>query len=274
MTWHIDDFAATRYLAGQLDSTGAASVESHVLVCVRCRTDLAAVVGEIDAMSLDVAWSGIVDRLDRPSLGWVERSLQRLGCSDSVTRVVAATTRARLSFLVAVSITLYFALIAARSPDQRYFEMFLVIAPMGPLVATAGAFGGWSDPVRELTGTVPTPSLRILLIRVAASVVPSLVLTAASIPWLIDRGWLAAAWLLPSLALSLGALAMSSWVGIEVASLLIGGVWVMIPLTLRFPVSELLELLGRPTQLASLIVIAVAITITLSRRDAFDYREA
>lgn len=274
MSWHVDQFASSRYLAGQLDSTSAASVESHVLVCDQCRAELGAAAGEIEAAALDVAWAGITDLLDRPSVGWVERVLQRMGCPDTVTRVVAATTRARFSFLVAVAVSLFLAINAARSPYEKFFGMFLIIAPLGPLVATAGAFGRWSDPVNELAGTVPTSSLRILLVRVTASVVPSIMLTALSIPWLIDRGWFAVAWLLPSVALSLGALALSSWVSIESAALTLGGLWVAVPISVRLPVSDLLELLGRPTQMVSLIVIATALAITLTRRNAFEYREA
>ena len=148
-----------------------------------------------------------------------------------------------------------------------------MIAPLGPLVATAGAFGSWSDPVHELARTVPTSALRILLVRVAASVVPSIALTALSIPWLIDRGWLAVAWLLPSLALAFGALALSSWVSIEAAALALGGLWISVPMALRLPVRELIELMARPTQLSSLFAIAAAIAITLARRNSFDYRE-
>jgi hypothetical protein len=274
MTWHVDSRTAERYLEHSLDATDAGSVESHVLMCEQCRTDLGVSAGRIDEAALGVAWSAIVEHLDQPAVGWVERLLHSVGCSDVLTRVVAATTRARLSFLVAVSLSLFLAIVAAQSPEERYFGMFLMIAPLAPLVATGGAFGSWSDPVHELARTVPTSALRILLVRVAASVVPTIALTAVSIPWLIDRGWLAVAWLLPSLALALGALALSSWVSIEVASLLLGGLWISVPMTMQLPLRELLDLLGRPTQLTSLIVGAVAIAITLTRRDAFDYREA
>lgn len=274
MTWHVDSRTAERYLEHTLDATGAASIESHVLMCEQCRTELGEHARQIDEAALSIAWSAIVEHLDRPAVGWVERLLHGVGCSDVLTRIVAATTRARLSFLVAVSLSLFLAIVAAQSPDERYLGMFLVIAPLGPLVATAGAFGSWSDPVHELGCTVPTSALRILLVRVAASVVPAIALTAVSIPWLIDRGWLAVAWLLPSLALALGVLALSSWVSIEVASLTLGGLWISVPMTIRLPWRELIDLLGRPTQLTSLLAIAAAIAITLARRNSFDYREA
>lgn len=273
MTWHVDTRTAERYLEQTLDATDAASVESHVLMCEQCRTELGASAGQIDEAALSIAWAEIVEHLDRPALGWVERLLHGFGCSDVLTRVVAATARARFSFLVAVSLSLFLAIVAAQSPYERYFGIFLVIAPLGPLVATAGAFGSWSDPVHELARTVPTSALRILLVRVAASVVPSIALTALSIPWLIDRGWLAVAWLLPSLALAFGALALSSWVSIEAAALALGGLWISVPMALRLPVRELIELMARPTQLTSLFAIAAAIAITLARRNSFDYRE-
>ena len=271
MTWHVDETSAARYAARGLDATSAASVESHLLACDRCR----ATVGEqIDDALLDSVWMALTDALDQPTVGAFERTLQRAGCSDLTARIVAATTRARWSFMAAIACSLLLAVIAAQSPSERYFGLYLIVAPLGPLVATAGAFGRWSDPAYVLVTTSPTSSLRILLVRIVASVLPAIALTALTVPWVADRGWLAIGWLLPSLALAAGALALSSWIDIERAAITLGLAWLVPPMLLRLPLHRLLELLGTPTQLLSLLVLVTAAGVVMTRRDMFDHWEA
>ena len=274
MSWHVDEADARRYAERQLDATSVASVEAHLLHCAGCRMTVGGVV-EVTAGKdlLDAVWVGVTEQLDRPSLGAVERLLCRLGCSESTARIIAATTRSRWAYLFAVGLSVLLALHASQSPRDAAFGLFLVVAPIGPLVATAVAFGRWSEPVYELLGTVPTSPLRVLLLRVIAAVTPAIALTALSIPWLLERGWLAAAWLLPSLALAVGAIALSSWISVEVAAFALGTAWVAIPLVLRLPVADLFDLFGAPAQIASIVAAALAIGVTVARRHAFEYRE-
>lgn len=271
MTWHVDQPTAARYAARQLDGTSSSSVESHLISCDRCQ---AAVGGAIDEALLDSVWLALTDVLDRPAPGVVERALRWAGCSVATARIVAATTRARWSFLVAVVLSLLLAAIAAQSSDGRIFGLYLILAPLGPLAATAGAFGRWSDPVYVLVVTAPTSALRVLLIRVVASVLPAIVLTMLSVPWVLERGWLAIAWLLPSVALSAAALALSSWFDIERAAIGVALAWLLPPVLLRLELHRLLELFGTPAQLFSVLVVAAAAGMVLIRRDTFDVREA
>jgi hypothetical protein len=270
MSWHVDHATAERYAQRELDATSSASVEAHLLACGECRATLGAVAQD---PVLDELWTAIVDTISRPQLGWIERFLLALGVSEASARIVAATSRARWSYLLAVALSLLLAVLAWRSDRAELFGAFLVLAPLGPLVATATAFGRWSDPVYELVATVPTSAIRLLLVRTAAAVTPAIVLTSISLPWVADRGWLAVAWLLPALALALGALALSSWMAIEPAAIALASVWVAAPLVLRLDVGDLLDLLGGPVQLASLIAAACAGTVTVLRRSAYDYRE-
>jgi hypothetical protein len=271
MSWHVDDATADRYLAHRLDATGAASVEAHLLSCGTCR---ATVGGSADAEVLEQVWTGIVDTLDQPKLGLVERALVRLGLSDSTTRALAGTSRVRWSWLAAVALSLVLAAYTAASSHEQFFGAFLVVAPLGPLLATATAFGRRSDPTYGLVATVPTSSLRLLLLRTTAAVVPAMVLTALAIPWLLDEGWLTAAWLLPSLALCLAALALAHWMPIEMAAGLIGGAWLVVPIGLQLPLAELLDVFAEPVQVLSVVTIGVAVVVTVARRRTFDYREA
>lgn len=271
MTWHVDQTTAAQYAARRLDATSASSVESHVTSCDRCQSTVGS---EIDNALLDSVWLTLTDVLDQPALGAVERALRWGGCSDATARIVAATTRARWSFLVAVTVSLLLAVIAAQSSDGQMFGLYLIIAPLGPLVATAGAFGRWSDPVYVLVSTAPMSALRVLLIRLMASVVPAIALTLLSVPWVLDRGWLALAWLLPAFALAAAALALSSWFDIERAAIGVGLAWLLPPMVLRLDLHRLLELLGTPAQLVSMLVFAVAAGVVLIRRDTFEFREA
>lgn len=271
MTWHVDDESAVRYAARQLDSTTASSIESHLFACERCR---GIVGGAVEHDLLSFVWSEISDVLDRPHLGWAERMLRRLGCSDSSSRIVSATTRARFSYVIAVAISVAMAVVASKSGGDRAFGTFLMLAPIGPLVATAGAFGRWSDPAHAVLSVTPTSTLRIVLIRTAASVVPAIALTALSVPVLLDRGWLAIAWLLPTLALALGALALSSWLDLEIAWLIVFGLWLSMPFVIRVPAGELIDVFGEPIQIASIAVAAIGTLTMVLRRSNFEYWEA
>ena len=271
VSWHVDETSAAHYAARGLDASNVASVESHLLACDRCRATVSA---QVDHTLLDAIWSSVTDQLDQPAVSRFEQVLRWTGCSDATARIVAATTRARWSYLIAVGFSLFLAVSAAQSSGEQSFGLYLVVAPLGPLVATAGAFGRWSDPAYALVMTSPTSSLRILLVRLVTSVLPAIALTALSVPWVIDRGWLAIAWLLPSLALATGALALSSWIDIERAAIGLGLAWLVPPMLLRLQLHRLLELLGTPAQLISVLVLVTAVGIVTTRRNTFDHWEA
>jgi hypothetical protein len=113
----------------------------------------------------------------------------------------------------------------------------------------------------------------LILVRTVAGVVPAVVLTTATVPWLTDRGWLAVGWLLPALALALVALALSTWIDVERAALIVGGVWVALPVALRGPVHEMLDVFAGPVQIVSTVAAAAGAAIAVARQSKFDYRE-
>ncbi len=152
--------------------------------------------------------------------------------------------------------------------------MFLVLAPIGPLLATASAYGRWADPAFAVLSTTPMSALRIVLIRTVASVLPAIVLTALSLPLLAGRGWLALAWLLPTLALTVGALALATWVDLAIASLIAGAGWLLTPVLIRVPGGELLDVFAQQIQLASIAVAAIGVFTMVLRRDRFETRGA
>ncbi len=271
MTWHLDEVAAVEYTDRSTDPAIAASVETHLMACEQCR---ALVNSNVDAPTLAAVWGEIEDLLDVPRLGWIERAMLAIGCSTSTARIVAATTRARWSYLIVVALNVSIAIASSWSTDPDVmFTAFLLLAPLGPLVATAGAFGRWADPLHALLRTLPTSTWRVTLIRTSAAVVPAVILTSAATPWLAGHGWLAVAWLLPALALSLVTLALSSWVEIETASLLVAGTWLMLPIAMRLQDSDVLDAYAGPLQLVCAIAAICGAAMTLARRSTFDYGE-
>jgi hypothetical protein len=274
MSWHVGQDVAIGYANAQLDRASAASVEAHVLGCAACRSVvIAAATTAIGGATFDALWDDIVDTIDQPRVGWIERILRRIGISEASARLVAAAPRARIAYLVAVALSLMLALLAVQAPYDDLFGTFLVAAPLGPLVATAVSFSRLSDPAFELLGTVPTSPLRVLLTRTVAAVLPALALTAVSFAWTAERGWLAAAWLLPSLAVSTMTLALATWIAVERAALVVGAVWIATPFAVRTDVGALLDAFGARIQIGSIVVLAAAAAVVVVRQSAIEYRE-
>jgi len=268
--WHLSPALADRYWRRDVDSATAASIDAHLLQCASCQR---IAVGAADADMVDDVWRSIVDTLDRPQLGVVERGLVWIGCSESTARIVAATTRARWAYLFVVVVSIAMAVVSAVSVTRSddWFVGFLIVAPLGPLIAAAAAFGRFADPAHAVLRCLPTSSLRIVLVRTVAGVVPAIALTALATPLLIDRGWMAAAWLLPSLALTLMVLLLSTWFDVELAAACVAVGWIALPIVLRVPVGRLIDAFSGPVQSVSLGIVAIAAVVGYARRSSFDW---
>jgi hypothetical protein len=270
MTWHVDTATAGRYARSSTDAAVAASVEAHLMACEQCR---AMVNAEVDDAPLTAAWQRIEDALDAPRVGWLERTLTALGCSDVTGRIITATTRARWAYLFVVAFNVTLGVLSAEADNaDAVFAVFLLVAPLGPLVATASAFGRWFDPCHAILRPLPTSTWRMILIRTVAGVVPAIFLTGVALPWIADRGWLAIAWLLPTLALSLVTLALATWLDVELTAVLVATVWLGIPIALHLPTADLLDLIAGPVQVISIAAGTAGFVTAVARRTRFDYK--
>jgi hypothetical protein len=169
----------------------------------------------------------VVDRVDAPRRGVLERLLVRLGVGEATARLVAVTPTLRGPWLLAVASVLALAAWAAQV-DARFLLMFLVVAPLGPLVGVAVAFAGGLDPTREIGLAAPYSGLRLLLIRTAAVLavtVPIVTVAGLALP---GSHWLAVAWLLPTAALTCVALALTARMTAVVAVGFVGTAWVLV----------------------------------------------
>ena len=273
MSWHISPAIAEDYVGQRRRGSAVASIEAHLPTCGECRRLIAEVTTAAEEPLLDQVWQRVTIALDDATRPWSERALTRVGLSTETVRVLGATSRARLSFVLATLVTVGIAFVAARGGRDAEFGAFLSVAALGPLAATALAFGRRVDPAHALVTTAPTSVWRIVLLRTAASLIPAAAITGLASLIVHERGWVAMAWLLPGIAMAVVSLALSTWVPIEHAALGVATVWIAAPVVALRPAAELIDATAGPGQLVALGAAALAALVIMNRRSFLDFRE-
>jgi hypothetical protein len=221
--WHADRELLQRYVRDELDDPEAFSVEAHVLACDECRRALAP---EVATDRLEAIWNDTVDVLDRPRPRPLERLLVRMRVTPSTARLLAATPSLQVSWLAAVAVAVGFGALASHGSEHG-LAVFLVMAPLVPVVGVAAAYGPGVDPAHELTVAAPMSGFRMLLLRSLAVLAASLGITAVASLGLAALDWTAAAWVLPALALTSATLALSIVMAPERAATCITIAWLV-----------------------------------------------
>lgn len=227
MSWHVTAAEIHRYREAALDRVTAASVEAHLTDCGACRSLVVA-----DRDWVERSWSAIAERVEPGGAGVIERTLVRLGVPGHVARIVAVSPALRLSFLLAVVLVTAFAVLASISnPTGDTYRVFLVVAPLLPVVGVAFAYGRLVDPVFEWTLASPIDSFRLLLLRTVTVLAVSIPIGLVAWPLVPAPSALGfTAWLLPALALTLVTLALSSRLEVWLAGSMVGGGWAAVML--------------------------------------------
>jgi len=220
-TWHVEDGLLERYGREPrlLDPASAASAEAHLVHCARCR---AVIADHGDEPELALVWTDVLDEVDRPRLRLVERLLTSLGVRAEVARVAGATAGMQLAWTAAVISVLALVVLAVRHGAPPV--AFVAIAPLVPLGAVALSFDRAAEPGGEAVLATPISATALLLRRASAVLLVSLLCLAVGGLALPGVPAAAAAWVLPSLALTLTALAGGTWRPVEhVAAVLASG---------------------------------------------------
>ncbi|GAA3202116.1 zf-HC2 domain-containing protein [Dactylosporangium siamense] len=258
--WHLQDSDLHAYAGGGLAGPLLWSVEAHLGACASCRDRLHGCVAQADPQLVEDGWARLDASLDAAVPGPVERLLLLLGVPDHTARLLAATPALRLSWLVAVALTLAMTATIARLADPI---VFLAAAPLLPLIGVAVSFGPGIDPTYEMALVAPMQSFRLLLLRCVTVVSANTVLCAlASLA--VDAGLAAAGWFLPSLALTVLTLLLAPRFGTVIAACAVGVGWACLVAALT---GALFTTAGQSgTALAAVLAAAV-----LARRaSAFD----
>lgn len=270
MTWHVEPKTLEAYANNEIGDAPALSVEAHLLSCDLCRMRIGTLV---DPIRLQAMWTEIDDIVAGPHTSVVERFLLRLGVKDHVARLVAATPALRLSWLASVALALSFAVVSAHV-NAHGFLLFLVLAPMLPVAGVAAAYGPGVDPTYEIGLAAPTRSFHLVLIRASAVLTSSSSIAFIAALALPQRNWAVVAWLLPSLALTVTSLALSTVTHPLRAAATVAVLWITGSLvTLMYAASGPAtpeDLFGGTLQLVVSIVTLVSTALLYERRESFE----
>ena len=279
MTWHANGQLLADYASGEIEDASAFSLEAHLLACDRCRAEVTAAV---DPDRVSGTWAAVNASLDAPRPGPVEWTIIRLGVRPHLARLLAATPALRLSWLSAVVMTLAFSVAAAYGGQgERGQLVFLLVAPLLPVAGVAAAFSPGADPAAELSLASPYGGFRLLLVRTVAVMAATTTLAAVAAVALPGLDLLAAAWLVPALALSVTCLAVGTFLRPVTAAATVAVMWVVGVLATELVRAGSVRAFFSPGsiesgafrasgQLLFLFVTIVAAAIVAARRDSFE----
>ena len=274
MTWHPSAGALMAYVSSAVSVSQVWSIEAHVSGCDECHRTVGALIDDPDRLA--AVWEAVVDRVDSPRPRVFERFLVMVGVPEHLARLLGATPSLTVPWLVAVAGVLGFGLAMAwNSPGESLLDaraglfVFLLVAPLVPLAGVAVAFGPVVDPAYEVAVATPFHGFRLLLIRTVAVVATSLVMALVAALALPGAGLMAAAWIVPGLALAGVALALSTFVAPLIAGALSSTVWI-VGVSLAEAGPNTLVAFGWVGQLIAAAVLSAAVLLVMLRRDAFE----
>ncbi|MGW7127247.1 anti-sigma factor family protein [Streptomyces bobili] len=269
MTWHVAEEDLRAYVRGELTAPLLWSADTHLAGCAECRSRLA---GATDPIALDEAWERLDAELDAPRPSLAERLLMRLGVADHTARLLTATPVLRRSWLLAVLSLLVMTVLAVHLVDRP--ALFLALAPLLPLGGVALSYGPALDPSYEMAVVAPMHGFRLLMIRTVAVLTAGLAFNGLATLALPEYGLLALTWLLPALALTATALALTPRLGPVLAPGLVGGAWVTLLVVVHSQADSgtTLAPFTAAGQSASAATAALATALLYQTRDRFDAR--
>jgi hypothetical protein len=274
-TWHATDDVLTAFARAPrtLDHTTAASVETHVAACERCR---GVVAGAADASLARSSWDAITDVIDRPRRSLVERVLATF-LPPHMARLLAATPTLQAAWLAAVVVVAGAAVAATHNLESD--GLFLVLAPLVPLAGVALTFAPAADPAGEAALATPAHGAALVVARtlaVVATSLPVLLVGSLLLPQVDAR---AVAWLLPALALTAAVTALSTWLTPQAAVAAAAMAWTgAVAAVARFDGTAWTitrsDLFGSYGQLLFAALFVAAVVVATARRDHFTTLEA
>lgn len=262
MSWHVEHWVWEAYVAGRLDAAAESSLEAHVVDCPRCRADARS---HVAPAVTEAVWQGVRTTISAPPISAPLRLARRLGADPGDLVVVSAASSLLLSWAVAVGFAVLAAclvgLLGLHPADRN--AAFLTLAPLVPLLAIVASYEAF-DPLREMTLSTPYDKLRLALLRATAALVvalPATLVIGRVIPGLED---LAFVWLLPSLGLAVGALALFTWLEAGIAGALVASLWVLVVVALRARGD--VALLASPSAQLGFLALAAVLGVLLVLR--------
>lgn len=211
----------------------------------------------------------IMGEVTAPPRSRFERALLALRVPEPTARLMAATPVLRWAWFAAVGLVL----VLAASAGSKQWEpgdqlaVFLVLAPIIPVLGVALAYGPHSDRAYEVTVATPLSGLRLILLRTITVVVAAAALSLLTVLTSPTHGWLRLAWLLPALATTTTALALGAHLGMRRAAVGVGLGWLTLVVVGAQVASDATAPFGAVGQLCALgVTIVEAAMLAMSRR--------
>ena len=277
--WHVPAPLLAQVLDDPrtLDDWTASSLEAHLMSCAACRRRLTAAAPPAAAAAVAASWAAIADRVDQPRSTLVEQLLHRLGVGNGTERLLTATPAVRAAGLLAVGIVALAAI--ALSLTTQAVGTFLMLSPLVPLAAVAATFAPAADPAGEAGIGTPLHGAGLVLRRAAVVLGASFGVLEAVALALPGMGSMAAAWVLPAIALALGALALGTWLRAEVAVGVLAAGWLLTVWSVSWAIDHRTPIVDSATfsaagQAIALAVAVAAAAVAAVRRDRYATLEA
>lgn len=223
-SWHAGQELLGHYSDGTLGRAGQAAVETHLTSCAECRAEATRLVAD---EALQPVWAGISTAISAPRLPLPLRLLGRLGVRHTDLVVLRASSAVYASWALAVAGALVFVAISGSMSTVQQQVFYALVAPLLPAMLVAAAYDA-SDPTRELLASTPFSKLRVALLRTAlavAAALPVVVVMGLLVPGLESQR---AAWLVPSLTLTVIALVLLTWLTAPGAVGVLVTAWVVV----------------------------------------------
>ena len=198
----------------------------------------------------------MADAVQAPRAPFVVRLMRMCGLSESDGALLGASRSLNGAWLLATMAVVVFAAVAAIPSETQGQALYLLVAPLVPVAGVVAAFAA-GDPLACLTSTTPYSKARLALLRTVAVVITSVPLSIAIGVAIPGIAWLAFAWLVPALALTLLTLVGMTWWRPEPVGIAVSVGWIAVIATARAD-HDIAGAVGFEQQIVYLAVAAIA----------------
>lgn len=264
-TWHVDADVLRLWVDGRAGAVASASVEQHLVRCAGCRALVShAFVAEMPASvpDLERVWAAVRDDIELPRPSRAQRALIRLGLDDSDALLLTSAPAMRAAWVNAVALVLAFVLLAGTYGDTRSVVLFLVGAPLIPMIGVALAYGADAEVAFEQEVATAFSPVRLVLLRTAAVLVTTIPIVLLG--GLVNPDSLAIAWLVPALGFTAVLLAASTWFDPAPVAIVLAVAWTFVVLSTA--AQGMVSAVYDPTALVAYATVGGIATVVLVHR--------
>lgn len=288
--WHAAEAALLAYAHEASSDVESWSVETHLVGCRLCRDRVNVAVGTTELARAVCAHKGRVLSLVSPqthdhALSPLRDSSTAHAASADVepgprhTRhlaIVSRTLLGRTPWFVAITLVTVLTVLLdlfwrqfAPGTTWRLDSIVLLVGPVLPLAGVAFVCSTSTDPCAEVVLSTPSAGLRMVLWRTLSVLVVALPLIA--VLGATSGSVTAGALLLPTLAMTVGTLALGTRVGLDVAAAFVGGAWLVVVVLPSLALTRLaLPVYAEPPLWGWAAVLCVGGLVMHWQRDGFE----